>query len=116
MNHSNVSFWIQSLTVIQIYDFYFYLKNKVESNWKDKTSAITLAASLNLDRIYEDEYEVKRLKIEEKKQKKGLFKPTIAETPDPTFAVSYYAQNYSRDAPNFVNSNMTLLKKLFESD
>ena len=75
-----------------------------------------MAASLNLDRIYEDEYEVKKLKMEEKKKKKGLFKPTTAETPDPTFAVSYYAQNYSRDAPNFVNSNMTLFKKNFEPD
>ncbi len=75
-----------------------------------------MAASLNLDRIYEDEYEVKKLKIEEKKKKKVLFQPTTAETPDPTFAVSYYAQNYSRDAPNFVNSDIALFYKMFESN
>jgi len=64
---------------------------------------MTLAASLNLDRIYEDENEVKKLKLEEKKKKKGLFKPVTADTPDPTFTVSHFAQNYSRDAPDFVN-------------
>ena len=66
---------------------------------------MTLAASLNLDRLIEDEYELKRTKLsEEKKKKNDLFKPVTTETPDPTFKVNYYAQNYSRDAPDLVNT------------
>ncbi len=82
---------------------------KVESNWKDKVSGVTVAASLNLDRIYEDEYEVKKQKLAEKKKKKGLFKPVTAETPDPTFSISHFDQNYSRDAPDFVNKKANFL-------
>jgi hypothetical protein len=46
---------------------------------------------------------VKKQKLVEKKKKKGLFKSVTAETPDPTFSISHFDQNYSRDAPDFVN-------------
>lgn len=76
---------------------------KLESNWKDKASAMTLAASLNLDDFRDEEMDAKKLRESLKlKEKKQYFKVKTETDDDPVFDVNYIPQNYSRDPPEFV--------------
>ena len=77
----------------------------MESNWKDKISAITIASSLDLDKLNEDEeFMLKMAKSEPK-----LFQ--TEENPDPIFDLNPVEQHYYKEPPDFVmrTKNSTFL-------
>ncbi len=68
----------------------------MESNWKDKISAITIASSLDLDKLNEDE----ELMMKMVKSESKLFH--TEENLDPVFDLNPVEQQYYREPPDFV--------------
>lgn len=73
----------------------------VESNWKAKMSTMTLATSLNLNDL--EEQQTKPKQKEPDFDLKDLFKETSREDDkDSLFEISYKPQHYATEAPDFV--------------
>jgi hypothetical protein len=79
------------------------LSKKVESNWKNKQSKLALAASLNLDKLDDDNDDVVRPNGKKTTTPRELFKNFDEEDQDKhTFELNHIDHKVTRDAPDFV--------------